>query len=579
MNIFEHIRVQILTALDGVLEGIDPSSLPLDAVTAEPPRDPSHGDVATNAAMVLSKPLKRNPRDIAEKLIAALQTSEDIAAIEIAGPGFINISLKPSVWAEVVRSVIKDGNSTGNSSIGTGKKVNIEYVSANPTGPMHIGHARGAVVGDAIARLMIKAGFDVTKEYYINDAGAQVDVLARSAYLRYREALGESITIPEGLYPGDYLKIVGESFAQEHGRDYLSVDESVWLPALRDFALESMMVLIKRDLLDLGVEHDVFTSEKALVDAGMVEQCITHLTEKGLVYQGVLEPPKGKTPEDWEPREQTLFRTTDAGDDVDRPLKKSDGSYTYFASDIAYHHDKIQRGFNHMVLCLGADHGGYVKRMKSAVAGLSNHTANIDIILYQLVNYIKNGESVKMSKRAGNFTTVRDVIDAVGKDALRFIMLTRKSGETLDFDLEKATEQSRDNPVFYVQYAHARARSVLRNAGQDMPSWENTPLTDELLTLLSHESEQALIRQIAGWPRIVETAARTVEPHRIAFYLQDIAGAFHSLWNAGRDNPELRFIIPEEPNATHARLAMVKATAITLASGLETLGAEPVMEM
>lgn len=584
MNIFGQYREKIILYLNEMrAEGFIPAEISFDAVTAEPPRDSSHGDISTNAAMVIAKPAGKKPREIAEELAKRLKKTEGVEKVEIAGPGFINLRLAKEIWQGMIKELLNADSSYGNSEIGGGRRVNVEYVSANPTGPMHIGHSRGAVVGDVIASLLIKAGYDVTREYYINDSGSQVENLAKSAYLRYLEALGEDIgEIPDGLYPGEYLKIVGETFAQLNERDYVDVPEKTWLPVIREFTLANMLTLIKRDLLELGVQHDVFISEAALVSEGEVEKCIKILEEKGLVYRGILEPPKGKTPEDWEPREQLLFRSTQFGDDVDRPLKKSDGTNTYFASDIAYHYNKLSRGFKKMVLELGADHGGYVKRIKAAVKALSDGEAEIDVVLHQLVNFLEDGEQVKMSKRAGTFTTVRDVIEAVGKDVLRFVMLTRKSDVVLDFDLKKVTEQSRDNPVFYVQYAHARAYSVFRNASEDMPGIlkDGTgAVTLEQLSLLKDESELALIKTIAQWPRVVESAAITVEPHRIAFYLQELAAAFHALWNLGKEDESLRFIIEKDKNLTTARLALVKACAVTIASGLRVIGVEPVMEM
>jgi arginyl-tRNA synthetase len=447
---------------------------------------------------------------------------------------------------------------------------------------MHIGHARGAVVGDVLASLMIKAGYEVTKEYYINDAGAQVDTLARSAYLRYREALGESIgEIPEGLYPGDYLKPVGESLAQTAGKKFLGMPEQEWLPIVRAFAVESMLALIRNDLMELGIEHETFTSERGLVEAGKVKEALAFFEKKGLVYRGVLEPPKGKTPEDWEPREQTLFKATQFGDDVDRPLKKSDDSWTYFAGDIAYHLDKYKRGFKQMVLVLGADHGGYVKRMKAAVKAMSDGEADVHVQLYQLVKFMEGGEPLKMSKRKGTFLTVRDVIEAVGKDVVRFIMLTRKASEVLEFDIKKVTEQSKDNPVFYVQYAHARAWSVLRNAAKDAPEAAShlDQVDAKTLARLTAPEELTLIRTLAQWPRVVESAAAGMEPHRVAFFLQEVAAAFHQLWNRGKDDPSLRFILPEDTELTKARLALVRASSITIHTGLSVLGVEPVREM
>ena len=584
MNIYHNIRGHVITVLQQlVADSLLPDNLLYDAVTSEPPRDPSHGDIATNAALVVAKPAGKNPREIAVALAEKLSSFPEIETVSVAGPGFINMTLAHNIWEELLLSVLENGTGYGNSNMGNGIKTNIEYVSANPTGPLHIGHARGAVVGDVLASLLIKTGYNVTKEYYINDAGSQVDTLAKSAYLRYQEALGKDIgEIPEGLYPGDYLKIVGESFAQRHEHDYMDCPKSEWLPVIKPFALDAMMTLIKQDLLDIGITHDVFTSERHLIDHNAIENGIKILRDAGLVYQGVLEPPKGKKPENWEAKEQTIFKSTQFGDDVDRPLLRSDGSGTYFSSDVAYHQDKLNRDFNNMILILGADHGGYVKRLKAIIAALSQEKADIDIVLYQLVNFMENGQPLKMSKRAGSYITVKDVVDAVGKDVLRFIMLTRKSDALLDFDLQKVTEQSKDNPVFYVQYAHARVMSVMRNFADEMPEIaakgiESFPKT--VLQHLTHPHEIALIQLIAQWPRIVESAASLHEPHRIAFYLQDLAAAFHSLWNAGKDDESLRFLIKDDIELTQARLLLIKSCATTIASGLQVMGVEPVMEM
>lgn len=583
MHIFKQVHNKIISSLKELEKsGFLPNNSDFSAVTAEPPRDSSHGDVATNAAMVLAKPSGKNPRVIAEELIKILKNDKDIEHIEIAGPGFINIRLNKNIWLNEVLTILEEEKGYGNSDIGGGQKVNIEYVSANPTGPMHIGHARGAVFGDALALLMFKAGYDVTKEYYINDAGAQVDVLAKSAHLRYREALGENIgAIPEGLYPGQYLKIAGETLAAQYGRDLLDMDEEKALPIIKKSAIESMLTLIKKDLSDLGIHHDVFTSEKAIQEAGKIEKSMKILEAQGLLYRGILEPPKGKLPDDWEPREQTLFRSTDFGDDVDRALMKSDGSYTYFASDIAYHLDKFERGFTKMILVLGADHGGYVKRLKSCVSAVSGGKAEADIKISQLVNLLEDGTPVKMSKRAGNFATVRDVLDEVGKDVIRFIMLTRKNDAVLDFDLKIVKEQSKDNPIFYVQYAVARAKSVLRNAMEQAPkAYEIYKKSDKkLMESIDLEDELKIIKLMASWPRIVESAAIASEPHRVAFYLQELAAEFHSLWNKGKENTILRFIIEDKPELTAARLAYLDAMTKVIASGLFIFNIEAVNEM
>lgn len=584
MNIFAQIRGLVIKVLAELQqEGVIPDGVSYDSVTAEPPRDSAHGDVATNAAMVLAKKAGMNPRALAEKIVPALTGFDDISSAEIAGPGFINIRLNPVIYCHLLQHIAQHGMGYGNSTLGKNSSINVEYVSANPTGPMHIGHARGAIVGDVLSRLLLKAGYSVTKEYYINDAGAQVDVLAQSAYLRYQEARGKNIgNIPEGLYPGEYLKVVGESFAASHEDDYMEATQDEWLPVMREFALDSMMTLIKNDLLALDIEHDVFTSEKSIVESGAVDKAIAQLERDGLVYRGVLEPPKGKLPDDWEPREQLLFKSTEFGDDVDRALKKSDGSTTYFASDIAYHHDKISRGFNDMAITLGADHGGYVKRLQAVVKALSGNKAQIDVLLYQLVNFMENGQPLKMSKRAGTFVTVRDVMEAVGKDVMRFIMLTRKADAVLDFDLEKVKEQSKDNPVFYVQYAHARICSAIRQAGETVDNfaqWEATQVPVEDLALLTHKSELALIQKMAQWPRIVESAAQFREPHRIAFYLQELAADFHSLWSVGKSDESMRFIQEGNLELTSARLALIHACRDVLASGLNVMGIEPVREM
>lgn len=576
MHVFELTRSRVLAALETLKQqGFLPGDVAVSAVTTEPPKDASHGEVATNAAMVVSKAAGKNPREVAEKLKALLENDEGVAEINVAGPGFINFRFTPEFWRALVPQILSDENSYGNSSIGNGTKVNLEYVSANPTGPMHIGHARGAVVGDALARLLQKAGYDVTKEYYINDAGSQVDVLARSAYLRYREALGETINIPEGFYPGEYLKVVGESFAAQNGRDYLGVPETEWLPVIKEFALEAMLILIKSDLAALGVEHDVFISEASLHKADKVEEVLADFQKKGLLYTGTLEPPKGKLPEDWEEREQLLFKATQFGDDTDRPLKKSNGTATYFAADIAYHKDKVDRKFNRLILVLGADHGGYVKRLKAAVNALSHGTVQTDVILMQLVNLMANGEQMKMSKRAGTFVTLRDMVDAVGKDAIRFGMLTRKADAVIDFDVEKVKEQSRENPVFYVQYAHARIHSVLRQAAEK----GLLPEAEPQLQLLEAAEELQLIKRMAEWPRIVEQAAISAEPHRITYYLHDLASDFHALWNSGKEEANMRFIIEDAQALTIARLALIKACSITIRSGLGVLGVEPVQEL
>lgn len=574
MNLFAHYRTAVLYAVEALLPGHK-----TDAITLEPPRDPSHGDLSTNAAMVLAGQAKQKPRDIAEKLAEKLRGLADVEAVEIAGPGFINIRLAASAWQGLLPEILKQGLSYGNSTIGKGQRINVEYVSANPTGPMHVGHARGAVYGDAIAGLLLKAGYDVTKEYYINDAGAQVLVLARSALLRYREALGEAIEIPAGLYPGEYLKGVGAALAEKYGAGLLEKTEDEQIAAAKDIAIDAMMTLIKHDLADLGIHHDVFTSEAKLHADKKIEAAIEKLTALGHVYRGVLEPPKGeKPPEDWEAKEQLLFRSTAFGDDSDRTVQKSDGNYAYFAGDLALTMDKVSRGYSELVYMLGADHGGYVKRLEAITTALSEGKAKADVKLCQLVHLFKNGEPVRMSKRAGNFVTVRDVLDEVGKDILRFVMLMRKTNQDMEFDLDKVKEQSKDNPVFYVQYAHARAKSVLRLAAADMPE-AYAQLEQADMSLLTHPAELALIKLLAEWPRVVEQAAVAHEPHRLLYYVQDVAGAFHGLWNVGQKEAEIRMIQANQPALTAARLALARAMTVVLASGLTTCGVEPVEEL
>ena len=583
MNLFTHFRDEVVRLLESLVQaGTLPAGLDFSRVAVEPPRDPSHGDISTNAAMVLSKSAGLKPRDLAHLLIDRLRDHESVMSAVVAGPGFINLRLHPPFWHARLADVLRAGVDYGTSTMGGGERVNVEYVSANPTGPLHLAHARGAVVGDALAALLAKAGYSVTREYYINDAGAQVDTLARSAYLRYREALGETIeVIPEGLYPGEYLKDVGAALAARDGDKWRDAAESEWLAPVRQFTIDAMMTLIRADLDALGVYQEVFTSERALVEAGGVDRVLETLKSRGLIYVGTLEPPKGKTPEDWEPREQTLFRATEFGDDVDRPLKKSDGSWTYFAADIAYHLDKFLRGFPLMIDVWGADHGGYVKRMQAAVKAVTGGQGVLDVKICQLVTLMREGQPVRMSKRAGNFVTLREVVEEVGKDVVRFIMLTRKNDAALEFDLVKVTEQSRDNPVFYVQYAHARTASVLRHARAEMPQLDLSPdaLAAGPLARLTDPAELGLIRLLAEWPRLVETAAEHHEPHRVAFYLYDLAAAFHALWNMGKDEARLRFLLPDDSELTVARLALVQAVAFVIASGLTIFGVQPVEEM
>ena len=580
MNLFADIRALVVAELTAMAtEGVLPHGLDLTNVAVEPPRDAAHGDMATNAAMVLAKPAALQPRVIAEALAARLARDPRIAGAEVAGPGFLNLRLSNVVWQGVVKAALTDGADFGRSNLGHGARVNVEFVSANPTGPMHVGHVRGAVVGDALARLLAFAGWNVTREYYINDGGAQVDVLARSAFERYREACGLEPEIREGLYPGDYLIPVGEALKAKYGTTLLDQPESVWLADLRDFASDMMMQEIRNDLAQLGVQMDVYSSEKALYGTGKIEEAINTLRDMGLIYEGTLEPPKGKAMEDWEPRVQTLFRSTAHGDDVDRPVMKSDGSWTYFAPDIAYHYNKVQRGFDALIDIFGADHGGYVKRMKAAVSALSNGRVPLDIKLIQLVKLYKNGEPFKMSKRAGTFVTLHDVVEQAGADVTRFMMLTRKNDVALDFDFAKVLEQSKDNPVFYVQYANARINSVLRKARDAGIDTSDAALANADLTQLSHPAEIDMAQQIAEWPREVEIAARGNEPHRIAFYLYELASEFHGLWNKGNDDTSLRFLQEGNAATSAAKIALARATGVVISAGLAILGVTPVEEM
>ena len=584
-NIYVDMLDRVRRANDALIAaGVLPAGVDQSRISVEPPRDPTHGDMATNAAMVLAKDAGKKPRDLAQAIAEKLRSDPLIGSVEVAGPGFINITLKLAAWIETLRIALRLGPRYGRSEVGGGTPVNVEYVSANPTGPMHIGHCRGAVFGDALANLLVFTGFKVTREYYVNDAGAQVDQLARSAYLRYREALGEAIgPIPEGLYPGEYLKPVGEALAAQYGPALMA---TAWLPPVRVKAIEMMLAAVRADLASLGVNHDVFYSERSLAgeNADQVAETIEWLRARGYVYEGRLPPPKGAPVEDWEDRDQTLFRSTAFGDDVDRPLKKSDGSYTYFASDIAYHRTKLDRGFKTLIDVWGADHGGYVKRMQAAVAALSGQSAELDVKLIQLVKLLRAGEPVKMSKRAGDFVTLREVVDEVGRDAVRFMMLYRKNDAVLDFDLAKVIEQSRDNPVFYVQYGHARGQSVFRNARavfSDLPADFADPAVVDAAALerLSDPAELALMRQIALYPRVVEAASAAHEPHRIAFYLFDLASEFHALWTLGNTSPHLRFIIQNDRQMTVARLALVQGVVSVLASGLALLGVGAPNEM
>ena len=580
MNLFSEIRALVLDALAQMQsEGALPEGLSFDNVAVEPPRDAAHGDMATNAAMVLAKPAKMKPRDIADVLAGKLAADDRITSAEVAGPGFLNLRLAASVWQGVLAAVLEQGTDYGRSTMGQGQKVNVEYVSANPTGPLHVGHTRGAVFGDALASLLAYSGHDVTREYYINDGGAQVDVLARSAFERYREANGLSPEIAEGLYPGDYLIPIGEALKVKYGDSLIDKPESEWLEDLREFSTDAMMDLIRADLKALGVEMDVFFSEKSLYGTGRIEAALKSLTDKGLIYEGVLEPPKGKKPEDWEPREQTLFKSTEHGDDVDRPVKKSDGSWTYFAPDIAYHYDKVTRGFDALIDVFGADHGGYVKRMKAAVSALSDGKVPLDIKLTQLVKLWKNGEPFKMSKRAGNFVTLRDVVDQVGRDVTRFIMLTRKNDAPLDFDFHKVLESGRENPVWYVQYAHTRVMGVLRKAGDMGIDVQDATLLEADLSKINHEDELGLIKKLAEWPRLVEIAARTNEPHRIAFYLYELAGEFHPLYKKADDEKSLRFIQDGDVATSQSKIALARSVSVVISAGLGILGVTPAQEM
>jgi arginyl-tRNA synthetase len=580
MNLFDEMRALVLAALAEMeTEGALPAGLSRDAVAVEPPRDPAHGDMATNAAMVLAKPAGQSPRAIADALAVKLAADPRVASAEVAGPGFLNLRLAAPVWQGLVAAVLSSGTQYGRSALGAGRRVNVEFVSANPTGPMHVGHVRGAVVGDALSNLLAFAGWDVTREYYINDGGAQVDVLARSAFERYREANGLEPEIREGLYPGDYLIPVGEALKAKYGDSLLDQPESVWLADVRDFATDMMMQMIRADLAALGVRMDVYSSEKAIYGTGRIEAALDTLRGLGLIYEGTLEPPKGKEPEDWEPRVQTLFRSTAHGDDVDRPVMKSDGAWTYFAPDIAYHYDKVQRGFDELIDIFGADHGGYVKRMKAAVAALSEGRVPLDIKLIQMVKLFKGGEPFKMSKRAGTFVTLRDVVEMAGAEVTRFIMLTRKNDATLDFDFDKVLEQSKDNPVFYVQYASARIHSVLRKATEAGIPCDDTTLGGADHARLSHPAELALIAKLAEWPRLVEIAARTNEPHRIAFYLYELASEFHGFWNRGNEDPSIRFVQEGDVATSQAKIALARATGVVISSGLGILGVTPAQEM
>jgi arginyl-tRNA synthetase len=581
MNPFAEIRADVLAAIEATQAAGDlPAGLPLDRITIEPPRDASHGDAATNAALLLAKPAGRPPMELAGLLAARLGAVPKVARVDVARPGFVNLTLTDDFWRAQIPVALRAGPGYGATNLGRGAPINVEYCSTNPTGPLHVGHGRGTVYGDALANLLATMGWAVTREYYVNDAGAQIDTLARSVWLRYREALGEDIgPIPQGMYPGDYLIPVGRALAASEGARWRDADEAAWLPLFRTRAVEAMLALIREDLAAFGVRHDVFTSEAALVEDGRVDEAVALLEAKGLAYVGTLPAPKGKPDEDWEPVPLLLFRSTAFGDDVDRPLKGSGGAWTYFAKDIAYHLDKYRRGFAEMIDVWGADHGGHIKKMKAAVTALSDDRAHLDLKICQLINLLDGGQPLRMSKRAGRIVTMRDVIDEVGKDVVRFIMLTRRNDAPLDFDLAKVTEQSRDNPVWYVQYAHARIASVLRHAkAADLPVGQDW-LLQAPLDLLTDPAEIALIRQIATYPRVLEAAATHHEPHRITFYLYDLAASFHGLWNQGKERPELRFLQADQPGLTQARLAMISAVQLVLAGGLQLIGVQPLEEM
>ncbi|WP_429930374.1 arginine--tRNA ligase [Agrobacterium vitis] len=584
MNLFADFENRIKAALETLdLVKEKRSELSFERIVVEPPRDASHGDAATNAAMVLAKPLGVSPRVLADLIGEKLKEDADIAEVSVAGPGFLNIRLSVAYWQRLLANVIAAGTDFGRSQTGAGRKVNVEYVSANPTGPMHVGHCRGAVVGDALANLLAFAGYGVTKEYYINDAGSQIDVLARSVFLRYREALGEAVgDIPAGLYPGDYLIPVGEALAKEYGVRLHNMPEEQWMDIVKGRAIDAMMVMIREDLAALNVHHDLFYSERQLHanGAAAIRTAINDLTFKGHVYRGTLPPPKGQLPEDWEDREQTLFRSTEVGDDIDRPLIKSDGSYTYFAADVAYFKDKYDRGFDRMIYVLGADHGGYVKRLEAVAKAVSEGKAKLTVLLCQLVKLYRDGEPVKMSKRSGDFVTLRDVVEEVGRDSVRFMMLYRKSSEPLDFDFAKVTEQSKDNPVFYVQYAHARCMSIFRQAREAFGDIDLSPdILEAAVAGITEPSEVQLIAKLAEYPRIIEASAQSMEPHRIAFYLYDLASSFHAHWNKGKDQPELRFVNDKNRQSSLARLGLVHAVASVLQSGLAITGTDAPQEM
>ena len=582
MNIYQDVEHMLMEAFNKVLGPKDIGKIDQNLISVEPPRDKEHGDVATNVAMVFAKTLSVKPRDLAIKICNELDRNDYVAAVKVAGPGFINIKLVDEVWFKSLHFILKSEKDYGSSALGAGKKINIEYVSANPTGPLHAAHARGAVVGDALARLLMKTGYEVCKEYYINDAGSQVDILGKSTFLRYQEILGDdSIVIPEGHYPGAYLKDIAAEIVKKDGNKWLSKSVEERLDAFRKYSVQMMMEKVKADLNSLGIEMDIFSSEQSLIQSGGVDSVLNILEDRELLYEGVLDPPKGKQSENWISRPQRLFKSTLFGDDVDRAIQKTDGSWTYFASDIAYHYDKYKRGFTEMIDIWGADHGGYVKRMQSAVNAVTFDEAKLDVKICQIVHMLRDGKPVRMSKRSGDFITIEDVVTAVGKDVIRFIMLTRKNDQVLEFDFDKVVEQSRDNPVFYVQYAHARCCSVLRNAniGNTGGSFEKSNFCSNNLSLLTDENELNVIKILTNWPRIIQGAAKAHEPHRIAFYLSDLAAAFHSLWNKGKEDEKLRFIVEDDKELSLARLSLVKAIAIVIASGLEVIGIEAAEEL
>ena len=583
MDIFKDIHAKLeITLKDLKKQGVIPQDIDISKATMEPPRDSSHGDMASNAAMVLAKKSLMKPRDLAEKIAEKMQQFDEILSVEIAGPGFINLTIDNDLWRAQLRDIIKSGINYGDSDLGKNIKVNIEYVSANPTGPLHIGHARGAVFGDILSSLLKKTGYDICTEYYVNDAGAQIDILAQSLYLRYQQAHGEDIgAIPEGLYPGEYLISLAGDMKSQYGGKFLNMQYDDYLPEIRKIAIDAMLILIKDDLAALGIKQDIFTSEQSLVDSGMVDEVLQNLKTRGLIYDGVLAAPKGKLDEDWQPREQELFKATKFGDDVDRPLRKSDGSWTYFASDIAYHLDKYKRGFAVQIDVWGADHSGYVKRMQSATTAISQGNAALNVKICQMVKLMDKGKPIKMSKRSGNFVTLRHLVDAVGKDVVRFFLLTRKNDAPMDFDLTVVKEQSRDNPVFYVQYAHARCFSVIKQAIEAFPNMviDQDSLANANIERLNDAAEINLIKIMAGWPRLVEAAAKAQEPHRIAFYLQELAAAFHGLWTKGKTNSQLRFIIDDDYEITQARMALILGFRQVVASGLHVFGVEPMREL